>query len=108
MSNIPFLTGDVSSIIGAVKANEVNGFGTDLLRTGLLGTNDLSSVLLPRDLWWGVAGGVFLGIRELVPLFPLFALLGDVAFWVDSSTPESASVSVKIVKKNSGYSTNYK
>ena len=88
------MTGDVSSNIGAVKANEVNGFGTDLLRTGLLGVN-LSSVLLPRDLWWGVAGGVFLGIRELVPLFPLFALLGDVAFWVDSSTPESASVSAR-------------
>ena len=105
------MTGEVvSSIIGAVKAKEVNGFGTDLLRTGLRGTNDLSSVLLPRDLWWGVAGGVFLGIRELVvfPLLPLCALLGEVAFWVDSSTPESASVSVKIVKKNSGYSTNYK
>ena len=49
---VPFLTGDTeSSNIGAVKAKEVNGFGTDLLRTGLLGTNDLSSVLLPRDLW---------------------------------------------------------
>ena len=94
------MTGEVvSSIIGAVKAKEVNGFGTDLLRTGLRGTNDLSSVLLPRDLWWGVAGGVFLGIRELElvfpPLLPLCALLGEVAFWVDSSTPESASVSVR-------------
>ena len=75
--------------------NVVKGLGTDLLRTGRRCPLAMSSVRRPLALW-GVAGGVFLGMRLLLLLVvgvPL-ALVGD-PFCVVSSTPESASVSGK-------------
>ena len=76
--------------------NVVKGLGTDLLRTGRRCPFAMSSERRPLDLW-GVAGGVFLGMRLLlfVVVGVPFALVGD-PFCVDSSTPESASVSGKI------------
>ena len=81
--------------------NVVKGLGTDLLRTGRRCPLAMSSVRRPLALW-GVAGGVFLGMRLLLLLLVVgvpLALVGD-PFCVVSSTPESASVSGKIKIRN--------
>ena len=78
---------------GGAAENANGTFGTDLLLATLLfsgGAVDLALVAFFR----GESGGVFLGILDVVGLFPVSAasVLCSVA-WVDSSTPLSASPS---------------